>query len=100
MPEKYEYGIDFARVDAIDIHTHVEVDSHGHRFTDDELSAATQQYFKLGPERTLTVDALAEHYRERNTAAVVFTAAAQSATGPPPTRAKNWSRGPRATTTS
>ena len=84
MSEKYEYGIDFARVDAIDIHTHVEVDSHGHRFTDDELSAATQQYFKLGPERTLTVDALAEHYRERNIAAVVFTIDAQSATGHPP----------------
>src|ERR1700740_1123575 len=84
MPEKYEYGIDFARVDAIDIHTHVEVDSHGHRFTDDELSAATQQFFKLGPGRTLTVDALAEHYRERNIAAVVCTIDAQSATGHPP----------------
>ena len=69
----YEYGIDFARVDAIDIHTHVEVDSHGHRATDDELSAATQQYFKLGSSVGFTVDALAEHYRGRNIAAVVFT---------------------------
>ena len=84
LVEKYEYGIDFARVDAIDIHTHVEVDSHGHMATDDALSAATQQYFKLGPERTFSVDGLAEYYRERNIAAVVFTIDAQSATGHPP----------------
>jgi uncharacterized protein len=82
--EKYEYGIDFSRVDAIDIHTHVEVDSCGHRFTDDELTAGTRQYFKLGPEADFTVDTLAEHYRERNIAAVVFTIDAESATGHPP----------------
>jgi len=80
----YEYGIDFAGIDAIDIHTHVEVDRHGHRATDDELAAATQQYFKLGPESGSTVDALAEHYRRRNIAAVVFTIDAESASGHPP----------------
>ena len=41
MAQKYEYGIDFARVDAIDIHTHVEVDCHGHKAFDDELIEAT-----------------------------------------------------------
>jgi predicted TIM-barrel fold metal-dependent hydrolase len=82
--EKYEFGIDFSRVDAIDIHTHVEVDSCGHRFTDDELTAGTRQYFKLGAEADFTVDTLAEHYRERNIAAVVFTIDAESATGHPP----------------
>lgn len=80
----YEYGIDFASIDAIDIHTHVEVDSHGHRATDDTLAAATQQYFKLGPESGFTVDALAEHYRQRNVAAVVFTIDAESASGHAP----------------
>ena len=35
--EKYEYGIDFERVAAVDIHTHVEVDGHGHKAYDDEL---------------------------------------------------------------
>ncbi len=80
----YEYGIDFAGVDAIDIHTHVEVDSHGHQATDATLAAATQQYFKLGPEARVTVDALAEHYRERNIAAVVFTIDAESASGHAP----------------
>lgn len=82
--EKYSYGIDFAQIDAIDIHTHVEVDGHGHKATDDELVEATQRYFKLGPERTFTVDQLAAHYRERNTAAVVFTIDATTAMGHAP----------------
>jgi len=81
QPERYSYGIDFDAIDAIDIHTHVEVDSSGHQATDDQLIAATQQYFKLGPERRFTVDALAEHYRQRNIAAVVFTIDATSAMG-------------------
>jgi predicted TIM-barrel fold metal-dependent hydrolase len=83
-PGKYRYGIDFDGVDAVDIHTHVEVDSQGHKATDDALIAATEQYFKLGPERMFTVDALAEHYRQRNIAAVVFTIDAESASGHPP----------------
>lgn len=82
--EKYSYGIDFAGVEAIDIHTHVQVDSHGHEAFDGDLRAATQQYFKLGPELAVTVDALADHYRERNVAAVIFTIDAESATGHPP----------------
>lgn len=31
MGEKYEYGLDFDAIAVIDIHTHVEIDSHGHR---------------------------------------------------------------------
>ncbi|MGV0799020.1 4-hydroxyphenyl-beta-ketoacyl-CoA hydrolase, partial [Mycolicibacterium elephantis] len=31
VSERYEYGVDFDRIDAIDIHTHVEVDCHGHK---------------------------------------------------------------------
>ena len=34
MPgEKYQYGIDFDAIDAIDIHTHIEADDHGHTHT-------------------------------------------------------------------
>ncbi len=74
MPdEKYEYGIDFGRVAAIDIHTHVEVDGHGHKAYDDELVEAVGQYFKMGPGALSSVDALADEYRRHNTAAVVFT---------------------------
>jgi uncharacterized protein len=81
---KYEYGIDFDTIDAIDIHTHVEIDGCGHRSMDDELMAASEKYFKSGEERTPTIDTIAEHYRERNIAAVVFTVDASSASGHSP----------------
>jgi len=71
--EKYEYGIDFDRISAIDIHTHVEVDGHGRKAYDDVLVEATEQYFKMGPGALSSVDALADEYRRHNTAAVVFT---------------------------
>jgi predicted TIM-barrel fold metal-dependent hydrolase len=80
----YEYGIDFDAIEAIDIHTHIEVDVHGHKAHDDELIAATDEYFKLGPDRLTTVDAVADHYRQRNLAAVVFTIDSQTASGHAP----------------
>ena len=45
--EKYDCGIDFSIIEAIDIHTHVEVDCRGHRAYDDELVDATRAYFKM-----------------------------------------------------
>ncbi|MEN0138339.1 MAG: 4-hydroxyphenyl-beta-ketoacyl-CoA hydrolase [Rhodococcus sp. (in: high G+C Gram-positive bacteria)] len=78
---RYEYGIDFDTIDAIDIHTHVEIDGCGHRSMDDELMAASEKYFKSGEERTPSIDTVAEHYRARNMAAVVFTVDAASASG-------------------
>ena len=78
---RYEYGIDFDEIDAIDIHTHVEIDGCGHRSLDDELMAASEKYFKSGEERTPSIDAIADHYRARNMAAVVFTVDAASASG-------------------
>ena len=80
---RYEYGIDFDTIDAIDIHTHVEIDGCGHRSLDDELMAASEKYFKSGEERTPSIDAIADHYRSRNMAAVVFTVDAASASGHP-----------------
>lgn len=79
----YEYGIDFASVDAVDIHTHVDVDSAGNCAYDPELAEATGRYFNLGPDHVSRVDDLAAHYRRHNTAAVVFTIDARSATGHP-----------------
>ena len=78
---RYEFGIDFDAVDAIDIHSHVEIDGCGHRSVDDDLMAASEKYFKSGADRTPTVDAVADYYRTRNMAAVVFTVDAHSATG-------------------
>lgn len=78
---KYTCGVDVAAVEAIDIHTHVEIDSAGHCAYDPELAEATGKYFKLGPDHFARVDDLAEHYRRHNTAAVVFTIDAGTASG-------------------
>lgn len=78
---RYEYGIDLETVTAIDIHTHVEIDGCGHKSMDDELMAASEKYFKSKEERTPTIDTVADHYRQRNMAAVVFTVDAGAATG-------------------
>ena len=77
----YDFGIDFDAVDAIDIHTHVEIDSAGGCAYDAELAEATGRHFNLGPDHFVRVDDLAEHYRRHNTAAVVFTIDAQTASG-------------------
>ncbi|GLZ54756.1 amidohydrolase family protein [Actinomycetospora sp. NBRC 106378] len=70
-------------LDAIDVHVHVEADAHGHCSLDPELLDASAGYFKAGENRTPTVEDIAAYYRERNTAAVVFTVDATSATGHP-----------------
>lgn len=84
MTPRYSCAVDFAAVDAIDVHTHVEVDCHGRRAYDDELTEATRSYFRMGDAAPATVDDLAEIYRARNVAAVVFTIDAGTATGHPP----------------
>ena len=81
LPMRYECGVDVAAVDAIDIHTHVEMDAGGHCAYDAELAEATGRYFNLGPDHFVRVDDLADHYRLHNTAAVVFTIDAQTASG-------------------
>lgn len=84
MSARYEYGIDFGSVEAIDFHAHVEIDGCGHRSMDDELMAASEKYFRSGEERTPTIGSIAQHYRECNMAAVVFTVDASSASGHQP----------------
>jgi predicted TIM-barrel fold metal-dependent hydrolase len=76
--------IDIASVRAIDVHVHIEADGHGHFSLDDELLDASAAYFKAGQNRTPTLAEVAEHYRERQLAAVVFTVDARTATGHPP----------------
>ncbi|MGV9718242.1 amidohydrolase family protein [Rhodococcus pyridinivorans] len=78
---KYEYGIDFAAIEAVDFHTHVQLDGCGRHAMDEVLLAATEKYFKSPEDQNPTVDDVAEHYRARNMAAVVFTVDAASATG-------------------
>jgi predicted TIM-barrel fold metal-dependent hydrolase len=77
----YEYGIDIEALDAIDFHTHVEIDADGRCAYDAELAQATGRYFKLGDDYFSRVDDLAAHYRSHNTAAVVFTVDAHTVSG-------------------
>lgn len=78
---RYECAVDFAAVEAIDFHTHIEADSTGHGAYDPVLAEATSRYFKLDHTHSTGVDELAEQYRRNNTAAVVFTVDATTATG-------------------
>ena len=68
---------------AIDVHVHIESDGHGHTDMPDEFREAAQRHF--GAAHTpLDVAAVAEHYRDRRMAAVVFTVDHESTTGHPP----------------
>lgn len=83
MTIRYESAIDLDSIVAIDVHTHVEADLHGHFALDDELLDASAKYFRSDALRTPTVDDLAEHFRARQMAAVVFTVDCATATGHP-----------------
>jgi hypothetical protein len=80
---RYEPAIDIDGIDAIDMHVHIEADEHGHNSLPPELAAAADAYFNAsGPGRD--IDAVAAYYRERRTAAVVFTVDAQTRLHHPP----------------
>lgn len=83
MVERYEPAIDLDSIRAIDVHTHIEADDHGHFSLDEELMDASAAYFKADQLRTPTLDQVAEHYRERHMAAIVFTVDAATETGHP-----------------
>jgi uncharacterized protein len=76
-------AIDLASVVAIDTHVHVESDGHGHLSLDAELIDASAKYFKTSENRTPNLAEIADYYRERRLAAVVFTVDAHTATGHP-----------------
>ena len=79
---RYEPAIDLDRIEAIDVHVHVEVDGHGHASLPDDLAEAASKYFSAdGPRPDL--DSIADHYRERRMAAVVFTVDARTHLGHP-----------------
>jgi predicted TIM-barrel fold metal-dependent hydrolase len=67
---------------AIDVHVHVEQDLHGRKSMDDELLDAASKYFKGDPYHP-TVPQIAEDYRSKNMAAVIFTVDSELATGHP-----------------
>ena len=75
-------GLDLASIRAIDVHVHVEIDRHGRRALPDDLLEASAKHFRSGP-RTPTIDEIADHYRERRLAAVVFPVDVENSTGHP-----------------
>lgn len=79
----YRPEIDVAALVAIDTHVHVEIGADGHRSLPDELLAAMAKYFKQGgPSPDLA--GVADYYRERQMAAVVFTVDSETALRHPP----------------
>ena len=76
-------GLDLSALQGIDVHVHVESDGHGHLSLDDELLAASAKYFKADNDRAPTVEQIADYYRPRQLAAVVFSVDATTATGHP-----------------
>src|SRR5487761_1496572 len=76
-------GLDLSALQGIDVHVHVESDGHGQLSLDDELLAASAKYFKADNDRAPTVEQIADYYRPRQLAAVVFTVDAATATGHP-----------------
>jgi predicted TIM-barrel fold metal-dependent hydrolase len=80
---RYESAIDLSAIRAIDVHVHIEVDAHGHSSLPDDLAEAASAYFSADVERP-DLDAVAQYYREREMAAVVFTVDAQTALGHAP----------------
>ena len=65
-------GLDLSALQGIDVHVHVESDGRGHMSLDDELLEASAKYFKATADRAPTVEQIAEYYRSRRLAAVVF----------------------------
>jgi len=76
-------GFSLDAVSAIDMHVHIEQDSHGCFALDDELMDASAAYFKASEHRTPTLEHIAGYYRQQGMAAVVFTVDAATATGHP-----------------
>lgn len=79
----YEHAIDTESITALDTHVHIDVNDSGHHHAlPDEMTAASQKYF--GNAGFPPLDDIAEYYRERHMAAVVFTMNARTALGHEP----------------
>jgi predicted TIM-barrel fold metal-dependent hydrolase len=83
VSDVYRPEIDLALIDAIDTHVHIEVSNDGHAALPDAILEASARYFKTTPAKPRLAD-VAAHYRERRTAAVVFTVDASTTLGHAP----------------
>jgi predicted TIM-barrel fold metal-dependent hydrolase len=73
----YQPAVDLDSVTAIDMHVHIEIDDHGHPSLPVALAAAASRYFATAGSRP-AIDEVAQYYRERRMAAVVFTVDART----------------------
>jgi predicted TIM-barrel fold metal-dependent hydrolase len=80
---RYEPALDLDALEGIDVHVHVQRDSAGRTSLPRDLLVAMDAYFGHGSQ-DLSIDALAQYYRERRLAAVVFTVDARTAMGVEP----------------
>jgi len=76
----YRPEIDLAQIVAIDTHVHIEVDGEGRNALPDEIIEASAKYFHADADKPGLAQ-VAEYYRERRMAAVVFTVDATTALG-------------------
>lgn len=83
----YQPEIDLDALVALDIHVHIEADEGGRNSLPDDLVAAAAKYFK-NAGITPNLESVAQHYRERNMAAVVFTVDSETELGHPPISSK------------
>jgi uncharacterized protein len=74
------------------MHVHIEVDDHGHNALPSTLVEAAIKYFKTSGSRP-DLNAIADMYRDRKVAAVVFTVDASSHLGHPPNSSEEIARG-------
>ncbi|MEU6539684.1 amidohydrolase family protein [Streptomyces sp. NPDC047000] len=71
---------------AIDVHTHAQVSLDGHNSLPEEIEEASARYFKVKRQRYPNAAEMAEYYRQRKMAAVIFTVDAEANTGTPAVR--------------
>ncbi|MFM6974800.1 MAG: amidohydrolase family protein [Agromyces sp.] len=79
----YRAALSVDQLTAIDLHVHIEVDEHGAASLPDDLLAAVSKYFKtsgVNPD----LASVAEYYRARKMAAVVFSVDAHTQLQHPP----------------
>ena len=67
---------------AIDVHVHVEADAEGHFTLPDPFIKASSHYFRA-EKRAPSIDEIADLYRKRRMAAVIFSVDSEAFTGHP-----------------
>jgi len=79
----YTPELDLDGLSAIDTHVHIEISDDGHQALPEAILQASAKYFKAESVKP-TLAQVADYYRERGMAAVVFTVDSETRLGHPP----------------